>query len=51
MKSLVGRLSREDAVMAYVPERARLLGLEFTDWLVLLVGVAVAGLLTAALGF
>jgi len=51
MKSLVGRLSREDSVMAYIPERARLLGLEFTDWLVLFVGVAVAGLLTAALQF
>jgi uncharacterized membrane protein YecN with MAPEG domain len=49
MKSLVGRLSHADSVMAYIPERARLLGLEFMDWLVLLVGVAVAGFLTVAL--
>jgi hypothetical protein len=49
MKTLVGRLSREDSVITYIPERARLLGLEFMDWLVLLVGVAVAGFLTVAL--
>jgi hypothetical protein len=51
MKSLVSRLSREDTVMAYIPEHARLLGLESTDWLVLLVGIALAGLLTVALEF
>ena len=28
-----------------------MLGLESTDWLVLLVGIALAGLLTVALGF
>jgi len=32
--------------MAYIPEHARLLGLESMDWLVLLVGMALAGLLT-----
>jgi hypothetical protein len=37
--------------MAYIPEHARLLELESTDWLVLLVGVALAGLLTVAMGF
>jgi hypothetical protein len=47
----VGRLSREDSVMAYIPEHARLFGLESTDWLVLLVGIALAGLLTIALEF
>jgi hypothetical protein len=47
----VSRLSREDSVMAYIPEHARLFGLESTDWLVLLVGIALAGLLTIALEF
>jgi hypothetical protein len=37
--------------MAYVHEHARLLGLETTDWLVLFVGIALAGLLTVALAF
>jgi hypothetical protein len=48
---VVSRLSREDSVMAYIPEHARLFGLESTDWLVLLVGIALAGLLTIALEF
>jgi len=51
MKNLVGRLSREDSVMAYIPEHARFFGLESTDWVVLLVGIALAGLLTIALEF
>jgi len=50
-KMSVSRLSREDSVMAYIPEHARLFGLESTDWLVLLVGIALAGLLTIALEF
>jgi hypothetical protein len=51
MRGVVSRLSREDSVMAYIPEHARLFGLESTDWLVLLVGIALAGLLTIALEF
>ena len=51
MRSVVSRLSREDTVMAYIPKHARLFGLESTDWLVLLVGIALAGLLTIALEF
>ena len=51
MRGAVSRLSREDPVMAYIPEHARLFGLESTDWLVLLVGIALAGLLTIALEF
>jgi hypothetical protein len=51
MSGVVSRLSREDSVMAYIPQHARLFGLESTDWLVLLVGIALAGLLTIALEF
>jgi hypothetical protein len=51
MRGVVSRLSREDSVMAYIPQHARLFGLESTDWLVLLVGIALAGLLTIALEF
>jgi len=51
MRGVVSRISREDSVMAYIPEHARLFGLESTDWLVLLVGIALAGLLTIALEF
>jgi hypothetical protein len=38
-------------ITGYIPEHARLLGLESTDWLVLLVGIAFAGLLTVAMEF
>jgi len=37
--------------MTYIAKHARLLGLDPMDWLVLLAGVALAGVLTVALGF